>query len=149
MATDRKMLLQVIQPSLTGLMDGSVSTIGPIFAAGLASGNPNIAFIVGLSASFGAALSDNGEYTDRGHPVRRGLIVGASTFFGGILHTLPFLIPNLHIALYVALLVVGFELITISFIRYYYFGIKFYISAIQVIGGGLIVLISSFLIAKL
>jgi VIT1/CCC1 family predicted Fe2+/Mn2+ transporter len=99
--------------------------------------------------TFAEALSDNGEYTDRGHPVRRGLIVGASTFFGGILHTLPFLIPNLHIALYVALLVVGFELITISFIRYYYFGIKFYISAIQVIGGGLIVLISSFLIAKL
>jgi len=154
---EKSFLLQVVQPSLIGLMDGSVSTIGPVFAAGLASSSSHIALLVGISASFGAgismafaeALSDTGEHTGRGHPIIRGMIVGLATFVGGILHSLPFLINNLHVAIYSAICVVGFELVAISFIRYYYFKVKFIWSVLQVICGGLIVLLSSFFISKL
>lgn len=155
-AIDRAFLLKVVQPALIGLMDGSISTLAPIFAAAFATKNPYIAFLVGASASVGAgismafaeALSDTGEHTGRGHPVVRGLIVGFMTFFGGILHTLPFLIPNITLALYVAYLVVGIELIAISYIRYRYFKMQFFKSALQVIIGGALVFISGLLIGN-
>src|SRR4051812_9369714 len=106
-AESRSFLLQVVQPALVGLIDGSVSTLAPLFAAAFASGKPHIAFLVGTAAAVGAgismafaeALSDTGKETGRGHPVIRGAIVGTTTFFGGIFHTLPFLINEMQTAL--------------------------------------------------
>src|SRR5690242_4464483 len=108
--TSRNFLLRVVQPGLAGLMDGSVSTLAPIFATAFATHRPFTAFLVGMAAATGAgismafseALSDDGELTGRGSPIVRGGITGIMTFFGGSLHTLPFLIVNLHLALIVA-----------------------------------------------
>ena len=153
---DRSFLLKVVQPGLAGLMDGSVSTLAPIFASAFATHSSHIAFLIGASAATGAgismafaeALSDTGEHTGRGHPVVRGAIVGVMTFVGGILHTLPFLIQNLQTALYLAYLVVGLELISIAYIRYRYFKMSFFLSAVQVIFGGVLVFIAGFLIGS-
>ncbi len=153
---DKNFLLKVVQPGLAGLMDGSVSTLAPIFAAAYATHNQHIAFLIGLSAAVGAgismafaeALSDTGEHTGRGHPATRGLIVGGMTFLGGILHTLPFLLNNLTTALYIAYIIVGFELIAIAFIRYRYFKMSFWLSCVQVIFGGSLVLIAGLLIGS-
>jgi hypothetical protein len=151
---DNKFVLQTVQPGLAGLMDGSVSTLAPLFATAFATQSPHITFLVGLSAAVGAgismafaeALSDDGELTGRGHPVRRGIIIGAMTFLGGILHTLPFLISNLHAALIVAYFVVGIELITIAYIRYHFFKMKFWLSIAQVVVGGALVFAAGILI---
>ncbi len=140
-------VLKVVQPSLVGLMDGSVSTLAPIFASAFATGRAHVAFLVGLAAAVGAGismgfsegLSDDGKLTGRGNPLIRGAITGVATFVGGIMHTLPFLIPHIQIALVVAFFVVGFELIAISFIRYRFFAMSFWFSAVQVIIGGLLV----------
>ncbi len=146
---DSAFLLQKVQPALNGLMDGSVSTLAPIFAAAFASHSSHVTFLVGLSAAVGAgismafaeALSDDGKLTGRGNPVNRGIITGGATFFGGILHTLPFLLPNLSSALYLAYTIVAIELLLISYIRYHYFHLKFSLSVLQVvIGGGLVFL---------
>lgn len=153
---DRDFLLKVVQPGLIGLMDGSISTLAPLFAAAYATGNPHVAFLVGTSAAVGAAismafaeaLSDTGEHTGRGHPFMRGAIVGLMTFVGGILHTLPFLLPHLDSALYLAYLVVGLELIAISYIRYRYFKTSFWLSVGQVIFGGALVFFSGLLIGS-
>ncbi len=153
---DRAFLLKVVQPGLSGLMDGSVSTLAPLFATALATGDSHIALLVGLSAATGAAismalaeaLSDSGEHTGRGHPVIRGAIVGGMTFVGGILHTLPFLLSNLTYALYLAYAVVTLELIAISYIRYKYFKINFFMSAAQVILGGALVILAGLLIGE-
>jgi VIT1/CCC1 family predicted Fe2+/Mn2+ transporter len=153
---DRSFLLKVVQPALAGLMDGSVSTLAPIFAAAFATHDSHVAFLIGASAATGAgismafaeALSDTGEHTGRGHPATRGAIVGAMTFAGGILHTLPFLMHSLSTALYVAYLVVGLELLAIAFIRYRYFKMSFLLSALQVICGGVLVLIAGLLIGS-
>jgi VIT1/CCC1 family predicted Fe2+/Mn2+ transporter len=140
-------VLQTVQPGLAGLMDGSVSTLAPIFAAAFATHKPHVAFVVGVSAAVGAgismafaeALSDDGTLTGRGHPVRRGIIIGVMTFFGGIFHTIPFLITDINLALTVASLVVGIELVAIAYIRYRFFNMKFWLSVLQVIfGGGLV-----------
>jgi erythrin-vacuolar iron transport family protein len=140
------MVLQGIQPGLLGLMDGSVSTLAPIFAAAGLSG-PLSAFFVGLAASLGAAismglseaLSDDGSVTGRGGPLRRGTITGVATGLGGMLHTFPFLIPNLGIALKLAYAVVVCELIAIAFIRYRFMGGKLANTIVQVvIGGGIV-----------
>lgn len=155
-AIDRSFLLRVIQPGLAGLMDGSVSTLAPIFAAAFATHESHIAFLIGVSAATGAgismafaeALSDNGQLTGRGHPIVRGAIVGGMTFLGGILHTLPFLIPRLSTALTLAYLVVGIELITIAFVRYKYFKLNFLWSVVQVVFGGLLVILAGFLIGS-
>ena len=149
-------LLRVVQPALVGLMDGSISTLAPIFAAAYATGKPHIAFLIGCSAATGAgismafaeALSDTGEETGRGHPFVRGAIVGATTFFGGIFHTLPFLIADFNTALYLAYAVVGIELIAISYMRYHYFKLSFWFSVIQVIFGGALVLAAGLLIGS-
>ncbi len=149
-------LLKIVQPGLTGLMDGSVSTLAPIFAAAYATHESHIAFIIGASAATGAAismalaeaLSDTGEHTGRGHPIRRGFIVGGMTFVGGILHTLPFLISHIATALYLAYAVVGVELVAIAFIRYKYFKMSFLWSVVQVILGGVLVFVAGLLIGS-
>lgn len=145
---DRRFLLQVVQPGLAGLMDGSVSTLAPIFATAFATHRPFTAFLVGMAAATGAgismafseALSDTGEFTGRGNPVIRGAITGLMTFIGGAGHTLPFLAPNLHIALIIAYVVVSLELIAIAAIRHRFFGTNWLLSIGQVVGGGLLVI---------
>lgn len=119
-------ILQVIQPGLLGLMDGSVSTLAPLFATATMTGRPHAAFLVGLAASVGAgismglaeALSDDGQVSGRGNPVARGAVTGGGTILGGMLHTLPFLLANLHTALMLAYAVVVLELLVIAYIRY-------------------------------
>ncbi len=153
---DEGFLLRVVQPSLVGLMDGSVSTLAPIFAAAFATGSSHVAFVIGVSAAVGAAismafaeaLSDTGVETGRGHPFMRGLIVGVATFVGGILHTLPFLVTDVRVALYAAYVVVALELGAISYIRYHYFRMKFWVSVVQVVFGGALVLLAGLLIGS-
>lgn len=144
---EQRFLLQVVQPALAGLMDGSVSTLAPIFATAYATHHAHTAFLIGVAAAVGAgismgfseALSDTGELTGRGHPLRRGVITGGATFLGGILHTLPFLLPSIHLALYIAYLIVGVELLAIALIRNKYFEMPLLRSIVQVVvGGGLV-----------
>jgi len=140
-------VIQKVQPALLGLMDGSVSTLAPLFATAGLTGQPIKAFYVGLAASLGAgismglaeALSDDGKVTGRGHPLTRGMITGLATAFGGMLHTLPFLIPNLHTALRIAYIVVILELLIISFIRYKFMETPLAQTIGQVVVGGGIV----------
>ncbi len=140
-------VLQKVQPALLGLMDGAVSTLAPIFAAAEATGKPFYAFLIGLAASIGAgvsmglaeALSDDGTVTGRGGPITRGLITGVATAIGGMLHTFPFLIPDLRVALHTAYLVVVFELLAISWIRFKFMQTPLVKTIVQVIVGGLIV----------
>lgn len=151
--SDRRFLLQVVQPGLAGLMDGSVSTLAPIFAAAFATRRPMTAFLVGMAAATGAgismafseALSDDGVLTGRGNPIMRGAITGFMTFLGGAGHTLPFLVPDFRIALAVAFVVVGVELIVIAAIRHRFFGTRWLISMLQVVGGGILVIIAGLL----
>jgi len=140
-------VLRVVQPGLAGLMDGSVSTLAPIFAAAVATQSTHTAWVVGMAAAVGAgismgfaeALSDSGQLTGRGDPFRRGMIIGICTFCGGFLHTLPFLIPTYHVALTLAFFLVGLELISISLIRHHFFQISLSRSSLQVLlGGGLV-----------
>jgi VIT1/CCC1 family predicted Fe2+/Mn2+ transporter len=149
-------VLQIIQPGLAGLMDGSVSTLAPIFAAAFATHTSRAAFLVGLAAAVGAGismafsegLSDDGSLTGRGNPIIRGAITGVMTFFGGVMHTLPFLIQNVHTALTLAYLVVGCELLIIAYIRYRFFSSSFWISAIEVIVGGSLVFAAGVIIGS-
>src|SRR5713226_10416442 len=149
----RRLLLRVIQPGLAGLMDGSVSTLAPIFATAFATHRPFTAFLVGMAAATGAgismafseALSDDGVLTGRGHPALRGSITGLMTFLGGSLHTLPFLIQDLHLALIVAYVVVAFELVIIAAIRHRFFGTSWALSILQVVGGGVLVFAAGFI----
>jgi len=136
-------LLQVVQPGLAGLMDGSVSTLAPLFAAAFASHKSWEAFLVGLAASIGAGismafsegLSDDGSLTGRGSPWLRGGVTGLMTTAGGIGHTLPFLISNFHVAMLVAVIIVAVELMVISYIRHRYMDTPFLQAAFQVIVG--------------
>src|SRR6478609_2937038 len=129
MSDEQSFLLQRVQPAMVGLIDGSLSTLAPIFGIAFYTHKPHVAFIAGLSTSIGAAismafsegLSDTGEVTGRGTPVSRGLITGVGTFLGGILHTLPFLITNYHAAVVAAAIVVAFELIALAVIRWKFF----------------------------
>lgn len=144
-------LLRVVQPGLAGLMDGSVSTLAPIFATAFATHTPFTAFLVGIASATGAGismafsegLSDSGELTGRGSPIIRGTITGLMTFFGGMLHTLPFLVSELHLALVLAYVVVAFELILIAAIRHRYFGTRWVISLVQVVGSGALVFLAA------
>jgi VIT1/CCC1 family predicted Fe2+/Mn2+ transporter len=153
---DQSFLLQIVQPGLVGLMDGSVSTLAPLFATAFATRSPATAFLVGLASAVGAgismgfaeALSDDGALTGRGHPVARGAITGGMTFVGGAGHTLPFLAPNLHLALILAYIVVGAELLAIAVIRTRYFKARFLLSALQVIVGGALVFAAGVLIGN-
>jgi len=145
--SDNLFVLQKVQPGLLGLMDGSVSTLAPLFAAAGLTRNPHATFFVGLAAALGAgismafaeALSDDGSVTGRGKPLFRGLITGVGTTIGGMLHTLPFLIGNLSIALRIAYVVVLFELLSIAVIRYRYMKTPLLNTIFQVIVGGGIV----------
>ena len=153
---DNKFVLQTVQPGLAGLMDGSVSTLAPIFAAAFATRKPHVAFLVGVSAAVGAGismafaegLSDDGVLTGRGHPFRRGVIIGVMTFLGGIFHTLPFLLTSFHTALVLASMVVGLELMAISYIRYHFFQMPFWKSIAMVMFGGGIVFAAGILIGS-
>lgn len=143
----RSFVLQKVQPALLGLMDGSVSTLAPLFAAAGLTHNTHKAFFVGLAASVGAgismglseALSDDGKVSGRGAPVSRGVITGLATTLGGMLHTLPFLIGDLHLALHLAYAVVVVELLAIAYIRFHFMKSPLGQTIIQVIIGGGIV----------
>jgi rubrerythrin len=153
---ERAFMLQYIQPGLVGLMDGSVSTLAPIFAAAFSTGHPYSAFIVGLAASIGAgismgfaeALSDDGSLTGRGTPIYRGVITGLMTTLGGLGHTLPFLIPNLHLALIVAFCVVVVELAAISWIRWKFMDTSPIRATLQVALGGALVFATGVIIGN-
>jgi VIT1/CCC1 family predicted Fe2+/Mn2+ transporter len=140
-------ILQVVQPGLLGLMDGSVSTLAPLFATAALTGRTESAFLVGLAASVGAgismglaeALSDDGQISGRGKPLMRGVITGGGTVIGGMLHTLPFLLSNLQTALLLAYVVVVVELLAIAYIRYRWMQSPLGKTVMQVIVGGGIV----------
>jgi len=146
-APHRKFVLQVVQPGLAGLMDGSVSTLAPIFAAAIATEDTWKTFLVGLAASVGAgismafaeAMSDDGKISGRGDPWVRGWVCGLMTAIGGIGHTLPFLIPHFLTAMIVATIVVGIELVAIAFIRNRYMDTPFLSASFQVVVGGVLV----------
>ncbi len=149
-------VLQIVQPGLAGLMDGSVSTLAPIFAAAFATHNTWATFLVGLAASVGAgismgfaeALSDDGSLTGRGRPLVRGIVCGLMTTAGGIGHTLPFLIANSHVAISAAVIVVAIELAAISYIRYRYMDTPFLSAAFQVVVGGVLVFLAGIVIGS-
>jgi len=153
-ASHRLFVLQIVQPSLAGLMDGSVSTLAPLFAAAFATQKSWDAFLVGLAASIGAgismgfaeSLSDDGSLTGRGSPWIRGTATGLMTTAGGLGHTLPYLIHDFHVATGVAIGVVAVELGAISYIRYKYMDTPFLQAAFQVIVGGTLVFLAGWLI---
>jgi erythrin-vacuolar iron transport family protein len=146
--TDRQaFLLQRVQPAMVGLIDGSLSTLAPIFSVAVVTHKPHYAFIAGVATAFGAGvsmafsegLSDTGELTGRGNPVVRGAITGVGTFVGGILHTLPFLIPHYTAALYSAIAVVAFELLVLAWLRWRFFEVGFVRALASVTLGGVII----------
>lgn len=152
---ERKLfLLQIVQPGLAGLMDGSVSTLAPIFAAAFATHQSHDALLVGLAASVGAgismafaeAASDNGSLTGRGSPVLRGVVTGAMTTVGGLGHTLPFVIPEFHAAITIAIIIVAMELAAISWIRNRFMDTPFLSAAFQVVVGGVLVFLTGMFI---
>jgi VIT1/CCC1 family predicted Fe2+/Mn2+ transporter len=143
---DRKRLLQFVQPGLIGLIDGTLSTIGPIFAAAFVAGS-RAALLVGFAAALSAGismgmsegLSDDGELTGRGSSLARGLITGSATFVGGSLHALPFLISDLSTALAIAYVVVSIELVVIAWVRKRFLHVSLSQSLIQVTLAGLLI----------
>ncbi len=155
-AEKRLFLLQVVQPGLVGLMDGSVSTLAPLFAAAFATGNTWETFLVGTAASIGAGismglaegLSDDGKLTGRGHPLIRGSAAGIMTAVGGLGHALPYLIPDFNLATTIAAIVVFIELWAISWIRYKYMDTPFLKAAFQIAVGGFLVFLTGILIGS-
>ncbi|HEY4036815.1 MAG TPA: VIT1/CCC1 transporter family protein [Ktedonobacteraceae bacterium] len=151
--TSHAFLLRVVQPGLAGLMDGSVSTLAPIFATAFFTHRSFAAFLVGIASAMGAgismafseALSDDGEITGRGNPMVRGAITGIMTLIGGTLHTLPFLLSNIRIALIMAYVVVAVELVVIAAIRHRYFGTQWLKSILQVVGSGILVFLAAYI----
>jgi rubrerythrin len=152
----RMFVLQFVQPGLAGLMDGSVSTLAPLFAAAFATHNTWETFLVGLAASVGAgismgfaeALSDDGSLTGRGTPWLRGLVCGLMTAVGGLGHTLPYLIPDFWSATVISIVVVAVELAAISYIRYRYMDTPFLAATFQIAFGGALVFIAGILIGS-
>jgi len=155
-AQRRLFVLQIVQPGLAGLMDGSVSTLAPVFAAALATHDSWKTFLVGLAASIGAgismgfaeALSDDGSLTGRGHPWVRGLVCGAMTAIGGVGHTLPFLVSDFRLAFWMAGAIVFAELGTITWIRKRYMDTPWFSAAVQVGVGGALVFATGVLIGS-
>jgi rubrerythrin len=155
-ASKRRFMLQYIQPGLAGLMDGSVSTLAPLFAAAFATHNTWDTFLVGMAASVGAgismafaeALSDDGLLTGRGPPVIRGIVTGGMTAIGGLGHTLPYLISEFKIATAVSIFVVAIELAVISYIRHRYMDTPLLRATFQVVVGGVLVFIAGILIGS-
>jgi erythrin-vacuolar iron transport family protein len=146
-ADSQSFLLKRVQPALSGLMDGSLSTLAPIFAVVLATHHPLTAFFTGAATALGAGvsmafsegLSDTGDLTGRGNPVLRGAITGGGTFLGGIFHTLPFLIPGYGAAIGAAIIVVATELLTLAYLRHKFFQTSFARSFLAVTVGGAII----------
>src|SRR5919197_1963291 len=147
MPEEHRFLLQRVQPAMIGLIDGSLSTLAPIFAVALATHNPHHAFYAGLATAIGAGvsmafsegLSDTGELTGRGSPFSRGSITGAGTFVGGILHTLPFLVSHYRVALVLAVAVVAAELVMLAVLRWRFFNDSFIRALASVTLGGVII----------
>jgi erythrin-vacuolar iron transport family protein len=143
----RLFLLQRAQPAMAGLIDGSLSTLAPIFAVAFATHQPHYAFLAGLATAIGAGvsmtvsegLSDTGELTGRGRPYLRGAITGVSTFLGGVLHTLPFLIPQYRTAVLLAFAAIAVELVALAWIRRRFFGTRFLSSFVSVTVGGAVI----------
>jgi VIT1/CCC1 family predicted Fe2+/Mn2+ transporter len=133
MAKEHTFLLQRVQPAMIGLIDGSLSTLAPIFSVAIVTHKPHYAFIAGVATAIGAGismafsegLSDTGELTGRGSPMVRGTITGVGTFIGGILHTLPFLIPHYEAAMVSAVAVVAIELLLLAWLRWKFFEVGF------------------------
>jgi VIT1/CCC1 family predicted Fe2+/Mn2+ transporter len=140
-------LLQRVQPGLSGLMDGALSTLAPIFAVVLATHHPLTAFYTGVATALGAGvsmafsegLSDTGQLTGRGSPVVRGAITGGGTFLGGVFHTLPFLIPGYQTAIVAAIVIVAVELLLLGWLRHRFFNTSFFRSFVSVTVGGAII----------
>src|SRR5262245_47703806 len=155
-ARRRLFVLQVVQPGLAGLMDGSVSTLAPLFAAALATQQSHATLLVGLAASVGAgismgfaeALSDDGSLTGRGRPWIRGIVCGLMTALGGLGHTLPYLIPNVHTATAIAVAVVLVELAIIAWVRHRFMDSPLGSAVVQVVIGGLLVFLAGILIGS-
>jgi rubrerythrin len=152
----RMFLLQYVQPGLAGLMDGSVSTLAPLFAAAFATHDTWQTFVVGMAAAVGAgismgfaeAASDDGSLTGRGAPWLRGTVCGMMTTIGGVGHALPYLIPNFGLATILAVIVVAIELVAIAYIRYRYMDTPFLSAAFQVVVGGVLVFLAGILIGS-
>jgi VIT1/CCC1 family predicted Fe2+/Mn2+ transporter len=152
----RVFILHIIQPGLAGLMDGSVSSLAPLFAAALSTRNSHTTFLVGLATAVGAgismafseALSDDGKLSGRGNPLKRGIVCGLMTFVGAAGHTLPFLLPSFNVALAVAIIVVATELGVIAWIRHRYMDTALVKAVFQIVIGGIIVFVAGILIGR-
>ena len=147
MTQEHAFLLQRIQPMMVGLIDGSLSTLAPIFSVAIVTHKPHYAFIAGVATAIGAGismafsegLSDTGELTGRGNPFMRGTITGIGTFIGGILHTLPFLIPHYDAAIISAVIVVALELVLLAWLRWRFFEVGFVRALASVTLGGIVI----------
>ncbi|MGD9633418.1 MAG: hypothetical protein AB7G28_17190 [Pirellulales bacterium] len=153
---EKSFILSVVQPGLAGLMDGSVSSLAPVFAAAFATRDSRMAFLVGFATAVGAgismafseALSDDGKISGRGNPWLRGSICGAMTFLGAVGHTLPFLISNFDLAMAIAVAIVVVELLAIAWVRHRYMDTPLLSACFQVIVGGVIVFVAGILIGS-
>ena len=151
MTEEHAFLLQRVQPAMIGLIDGSLSTLAPIFSVAIVTHKPHYAFIAGVATAIGAGismafsegLSDTGELTGRGNPVVRGAITGVGTFIGGILHTLPFLIPHYEAAIISAIAVVGLELLVLAWLRWRFFEVGFVKALATVTLAGVVIAVVS------
>ncbi len=152
----RQFILHTIQPGLAGLMDGSVSSLAPLFAAALSTRNSHTTFLVGMATAVGAgismafseALSDDGKLSGRGNPLTRGLVCGLMTFVGAAGHALPFLLPSFQIALAVSMIIVLVELLVIAWVRHKYMDTPLLKAAFQIVVGGIIVFLAGIFIGK-
>jgi hypothetical protein len=152
---EREFLLRYVQPGLVGLIDGTLSTLAPIFAAALLSGSHAALFVglatavgAGISMGFSEALSDDGTQTGRGSAIARGVVTGVMTAVGGVFHSLPFLIGAVHTALIIAGIVVAFELIAISLIRKRFLAVSLRTSLLQVALGGVLIVAAGVLLGS-
>jgi hypothetical protein len=152
----REFVLHVIQPGLEGLMDGSVSSLAPLFAAALSTKDSHTTFIVGMATAVGAgismgfseALSDDGVLSGRGNPLTRGIVCGLMTFIGAAGHALPFLVQQFRVAMTIAMIVVAVELFVIAWVRHKFMNTPMLKAAIQIVIGGIIVFLAGIWIGK-
>lgn len=152
----REFILHIIQPGLAGLMDGSVSSLAPLFAAAFSTKDSHTTFLVGMAVAVGAgismafseALSDDGKLSGRGNPLTRGLVCGLMTFVGAAGHALPFLLPSFRVALLVSMIIVLVELFVIAWVRHKYMDTPLLKAAFQIIVGGVIVFLAGIYIGK-